>query len=347
MRKKARTRRAAGTALPSVAVIGAGNWGTSLVHALQRAGFPLSEVVVPRSRSSQEIPTEFSVTTLSRAALDASILWLCVPDSAIAEVTRRVVARVAKRPEQLSGQIVVHSSGVLNTSVLSPAARAGASVATVHPVMTFPTRTPVELTGVPFGVEADASVRHRLDAIVHRIGGVPFALDSSAKALYHVVGMFASPLLVSLLAAAHETAELAGLSSLQAKRVIEPIARASLANFFSKGKANSFSGPIARGDLASIHLHLRALSPHPILADLYRSLVVCALETLPARKAKEIRRVLQGYGPGEVRRNAASAAAKVKNVRDAPAVLFGPVRNYGGRAQSKRADSSPMGKIKG
>jgi predicted short-subunit dehydrogenase-like oxidoreductase (DUF2520 family) len=293
MTKSVRTRSARAAAVPSIAVIGAGNWGTSLVHALHKAGFPLSEVVVPRSRSIPKMPRGFPVTVLNRAALDASILWLCVPDSAIAEVTRRLVQRVAKRPKQLSGQIVVHSSGALNTSVLSPAARAGASVASVHPVMSFPTRTPIELTGVPFGLEADASARHKLNAIVRGIGGVPFALTSSAKALYHAVGMFASPLLVSLMAAAHETAELAGLSSLQAKRVIEPIARASLVNFFSKGKANSFSGPIARGDLETIHLHLQALLPHPILADVYRSLALCALDTLPARKAKEIRRVLQ------------------------------------------------------
>ncbi|HEY4048764.1 MAG TPA: Rossmann-like and DUF2520 domain-containing protein [Acidobacteriaceae bacterium] len=297
--------------MPSVAVIGAGNWGTSLVHGLHKAGFPLSEIVGSRSRSVLEMPSAIPVIKLNRAVLDASVLWLCVPDSAIEEVTRRIVQRTAKRPAQLKGQIVVHSSGALNASVLDAAARAGASIASVHPVMTFPTRAPVQLSGVPFGIEADASARPKLNAIVRRLGGVPFALSSSGKALYHVVGMLASPFLVSLVMAAQQTAELAGLSSVQAKRVIEPIVRATLANVFSKGKMNSFSGPIARGDLASIQLHLQALLPHPIVAEVYRSLALYALGALPARNSAAIRQVLERDMPEQ---NRARAAARDKNL---------------------------------
>jgi predicted short-subunit dehydrogenase-like oxidoreductase (DUF2520 family) len=323
MKTKSRTRRATAP-LPSIAVIGPGNWGTSLVHGLHKAGIPLSEVVASRSRSIREMPPAIPIIMLNRAVLDASVLWLCVPDSAIAEVTRRIVQRLAKRPAQLKGRIVVHSSGALNASVLGAAARAGASIASVHPVMTFPTRVAVQLSEVPFGIEADAFARPKLNAIIRRLGGVPFTLSSSGKALYHAAGMLASPLLVSLMTAAQQMAELAGLSSPQAKRVIEPIARASLANVFSKGKANSFSGPIARGDLASIHLHLEALSQHPILAEVYRSLALYALDALPARNTRAIRRVLKREMPEQKR---ARGTAKDKIFRDVPAAVFDPVRN--------------------
>jgi predicted short-subunit dehydrogenase-like oxidoreductase (DUF2520 family) len=261
----------------SVSIIGPGNWGSSLVHALELAGVPLREVIVPAN--------------LNRARLQGDILWLCVPDAAIAPVARRIVRRAG--PRGLKGQIVVHSSGALSSEVLQAAAKAGASVASVHPLMSFPTRTPVPLHGVPFGVEAGVASRRILYALVRRIGGSPFLIKAGSKALYHAVGMLSSPLLVSHLVAAQEAAALAGFSPRQARLLIEPIARASLDNLFLRGAGKSFSGPIARGDVQTIRLHLQALEPHPMLADVYRSLALYALEALPAQGKKALRRLLR------------------------------------------------------
>jgi predicted short-subunit dehydrogenase-like oxidoreductase (DUF2520 family) len=278
----------------SVSIIGPGNWGSSLAHALVVAGVGLDEVIVPSGRGSRSYAPwarALPRTTLDRARLEADILWLCVPDAVIAQVTRQLVKRVVKRvgARGLKGQIVVHSSGALSSIVLQAAAHAGASVASVHPVMSFPTRTPVALEGVPFGVEADAPGRRILNAIIRRIGGRPFAVKTANKALYHAVGVLSSPLLVSHLAAAQEMAALAGFTSRQARQLIEPIARATLDNFFLRGTARSFSGPIARGDVQTIRLHLQALEPHPILAGVYRSLALHALDALPAPGRKELR----------------------------------------------------------
>jgi predicted short-subunit dehydrogenase-like oxidoreductase (DUF2520 family) len=278
----------------SVSIIGPGNWGISLAHALVVAGVGLDEVIVPSGRSGRRYAAwahALPRTTLDRARLEADVLWLCVPDAAIAHVTHRLVKQVVKRlgERPLEGQIVVHSSGVLSSTVLQEAARAGASVASVHPMMSFPTRTPVALEGILFGVEADSSSRRILNAIVRRIGGRPFAVKTANKALYHAIGMLSSPLLVSHLVAAQQTAALAGFTSREARRLIEPIARATLDNFFLRGAGNSFSGPIARGDAQTIRLHLQALEPHPILAGVYRSLALYALDALPAPGRKELR----------------------------------------------------------
>ena len=280
---------------PSVSIIGPGNWGSSLAHALGAAGVPLREVIVRAAsrRSAVKSVRSLPLTTLDRAQLDADVLWLCVPDSAIAQVTRRLVRQVAARASNLQGQIVVHSSGALSGQVLKIAAHAGASVASVHPLMSFPTRTPVALQGVPFAIEADGAARRILNRIVRRIGGRPFAIDAAGKTLYHAVGMLSSPLLVSHLVAAHQVAALAGFSPRQARRLIEPIARATLDNVFLRGAGKSFSGPIARGDVQTIRLHLRALKPHPMVAGVYRSGALYALEALPAPGKRELRRLLR------------------------------------------------------
>ncbi len=280
------------------------------------AGVPLNEVIA-RALRAPRTPV-CPLITLDRAQLQADVLWLCVPDGAIAQVTRRLVQRVNVRGSSLEGQIVVHSSGALSSEVLKAAAQAGASVASVHPVMSFPTRKPVSLQGVPFGVEADAASRRILNAIIRRIGGRPFAIKAASKALYHAVGVLSSPLLVSHLAAAQQTAALAGFTSREARRLIEPIARATLDNFFLRGAGKSFSGPIARGDAQTIRLHLQALEPHPILAGVYRSLALYALAAL-TRPGKKSVRCGAGTLPATVRNyQAGSRKGKWRWTRERP-----------------------------
>ena len=279
----------------SVTVMGAGNWGSSLVHALTDAAVPLDEVITRTTRRSSG-GKRLPVTTIGRARLGADIFWLCVPDAAIAKTTRLLVQRTKRCGSDLQGKIVVHSSGALDAGVLQAAADAGASVASVHPMMSFPTRTPVSLKGVPFGIEADIeadkATRGILSHLVRRLGGQPFAIEPAGKALYHMVGMLASPLLVAHLGAAQQAAELAGFTPRQARDLIEPIARATLDNFFVKGPMKSFSGPIARGDGSTIRLHLQALQPHPMLAGVYRSLARYGLEAFSGRNVAEMRGLL-------------------------------------------------------
>ena len=258
-----------------VAVIGAGNWGGSLAAGLKRAQIVPCEVV---KRNGWR-----------RAKLDARVIWICVPDGAIAAVAEKI----AVRRGNLRGQIVVHSSGALCVDVLESARWAGAKIAAVHPVMSFPTRRVVPLEGVMFGVEArDAAVRRELSALVRRMGGVSFAMKAEGKALYHAAGIFASPLLVAELTAAMKTAELAGLDAKTARAWVKALAEATVRNVFARGPERSFSGPFARGDVETIRLHLEALAEHPILNEVYRALARHALSTLPVKNRLAIEKAI-------------------------------------------------------
>lgn len=269
----------------SVAVIGAGNWGGSLVAALKRTGVGPVEVVRRGGWAG--------------ARLDARVIWVCVPDGAIAEAAQKIAKRAHELHGEngLHGQVVVHSSGALTADVLETARQAGAKIAGVHPVMSFPTRRVVSLDGVMFGVEArDAVVRRELHALVRRLGGVPFTVKAEAKALYHAAGVMASPLLVAELAATMETANLAGLDKKTAAKWVQALADASVKNLFTHGPEQSFSGPFARGDAGTIDLHLAALEAHPVLADVYRALGRYAVERLPVKKQTELKRTLGKTG---------------------------------------------------
>jgi predicted short-subunit dehydrogenase-like oxidoreductase (DUF2520 family) len=267
-----------------ISVIGLGNWGSSLVPALTSACIPLREVIVRRKQRSR-----LPLSTWKSAKLDAGILWLCVPDSSIVSTVQEIVSC---HPD-LSGQIVLHSSGALTVAALEFAKRAGARVASVHPVMTFPTRDIISLHGILFGIETeDAVTRKILYSLVRRLGGKPFDLHSENKAMYHAAGTLASPLLVSALTAAMEAARLAGLDEKTLRRWVQSLAEPTVRNVFARGPGKSFSGPFARGDAETIRLHLQALQEHPILAAVYRSLAGFALEALPVKKHETLAKTL-------------------------------------------------------
>lgn len=253
----------------------------SLIAALKHAGLEPHEVVRRNN--------------WGRARLDARVLWLCVPDAAIAQAAEKIAAR----RKDLRGQVVVHSSGALTASLLEPARRAGAQIAAVHPVMSFPTRVVVPLTGVMFGIESrNVAVRRELSALAKRLGAVPFPVQPETKALYHAAGVLASPLLVSALVGAIETAQCAGLDRETATTWVRALAEATTANVFTRGPRLSFSGPFARGDAETIRLHLQALAEHPILAEVYRSLARHAIDALPVKNRRALRAaVAEGATP--------------------------------------------------
>jgi predicted short-subunit dehydrogenase-like oxidoreductase (DUF2520 family) len=257
------------------AVIGLGNWGSSLAAALDAEGL-LAEQVHARRHGA-------------RIRLDARVLWLCVPDAAIASTAEWLVAE----REDLSGQVVVHSSGALDRSVLAIAERAGARTGSVHPMMSFPTRRVVALRGTRFGVETgDAATQRELFTLARRLGGRPFAIDGKGKAMYHAGAMFGSPLLVSTLAAGVRAMREAGISEKEALALLGPMAAATVANIQKRGLARSFSGPLARGDAATVKLHREALAGHPLVAHVYDGLASLAAEDQPSADRAAIQRAL-------------------------------------------------------
>ena len=271
-----------------VAVIGAGNWGSSLAAGVVAAGIPLLEVVVRGAPKQGAKFSDRAAVTWETAKLDARVIWLCVPDGQIAAVS----ARIAARRSDLRGQLAVHSSGALTIAALEAVSKSGAGVGGIAPVFSFPTRVPVPLRNVMFAVEPGPGQSRNMAALVRRLGGKPLRLSSENKGLYHAAATMASPLLVSELQAAVTTAELAGLSSREAHAVVGVLATATLRNFMTRSPERSFSGAFARGDAETVELHLRTLLKHPNLRGVYLALARNAVQSLPVRNRPRLERVL-------------------------------------------------------
>jgi predicted short-subunit dehydrogenase-like oxidoreductase (DUF2520 family) len=278
---------------PSIAIVGAGRLGTTLARRLTDASYSIAEIIVRTNSRSLPAAGKLSrrvgarVVTKLATRLDADLIWFCVPDS---EVTK-TAALLAKR--NWRGKIAFHSSGVLTSDALDSLKKIGAAVASVHPLMTFVAGSTPDLRGVSFAIEGDIPATRAARKIVRDLGGEAVPIKKKDKAAYHAFATMICPLLVSLLAASEAAAASAGISSGKARRRMMPIIRQTLVNYLRLGPAAAFSGPIVRGDAATIRQHLRTLAKTPPAKDAYLGVARAALEYLPSRNQKELQKLLR------------------------------------------------------
>jgi predicted short-subunit dehydrogenase-like oxidoreductase (DUF2520 family) len=209
-----------------------------------------------------------------------------VPDRAIASCAKKI-AGAASTPG-----IAFHSSGALSSDELEPLRRKGASVASVHPLMTFVPGSRPTLTGVPFAVEGDSAAVREARAIIRNLGGRAFPIAKRSKAAYHAWGAFASPLLIAALVTAEQVAAAAGISTPRARKMMLPIVQQTIANYARLGPAHAFSGPIIRGDAATLQKHLEILKRAPAARQVYLALARSALKSLPAANRARLKKIL-------------------------------------------------------
>jgi predicted short-subunit dehydrogenase-like oxidoreductase (DUF2520 family) len=230
-----------------------------------------------------------SASLLHRARLTADIVWLCVPDSQIAG------AAAALRGRDLKGKIVFHASGILSSRALRDLSRKGASVASVHPLMTFIPQSLPDLRDAIFDIEGDRRALTAARTIVRRLQARPLELHSRQKPAYHAFATMICPLLVSLLASAEKFAAEMGLSRDTARKGMMPIVRQTLANYGRLGPNPAFTGPIVRGDTETINQHRMALAGDASARAIYAALGRAALKNLPVKNADKINSLLDGF----------------------------------------------------
>lgn len=281
-------------------MVGAGSLANFLAVALHNAGFTITEIIardLPQSRRHARTlaaKVGAQAATIHSARLDAALLWFCVPDGQIRSAASALAAHLAARADQkVEIRFALHSSGALSSGELNPLRTAGAAVATAHPLMTFVAGSHPSLTGVPFAIEGDTPATRVARRIVRDLGGESFALPASRKAAYHAWATLTSPLLLALLVTLEQAALAAGLTRQDARRKSLPIIRQTLENYSRLGPAQSFSGPLVRGDAATVAKHLTVLKKHPGAREVYVALARAALRGLPVKNREELKRLLR------------------------------------------------------
>ncbi len=261
-------------ALSPVTVVGPGRLGTTLAVALARGHWP-GVLLSGRSGPALTAAAAYGPAVPATRALQdvdpSAATWIiAVSDDAIADVAGRLVAdgRI------LDGAVVLHLSGAHSSRALEVCRQAGAATGSLHPLQTFPDPgVGLEvLPGSHWFAEGDDAALGRARHLVDFLAGHFHVIETGHKVLYHAAAVFASNYLTCVLGASLQCAEAAGLDPGEILPALAPLSRAALEAAVRSGPGQSLTGPLSRGDAATVGAHLEALGERPELARLYRAL---------------------------------------------------------------------------
>jgi predicted short-subunit dehydrogenase-like oxidoreductase (DUF2520 family) len=263
-----------------VGFIGAGRLAASLASALHVAGYCVAAVASAREESARRLAGSIGSPMLVGRAEDVArrcdLVFLTVPDAAIEGLASSI--------EWRHGQAVVHCSGALGLEVLASAAVRETSIGCLHPLQSFPSREgdPTRFRDITCGIEANGALSATLETMVADLGAETVRLEGVDRARYHVAAVLASNDVVALMVAAVRVWEQAGLPREAARGALAPLLLGAAENIADRDLREALTGPIARGDVATVRRHLEALD-EPALRELYRRLGVELLRLdLPA-----------------------------------------------------------------
>ena len=195
----------------TIAVIGAGRLGGVLARSLRTAGFR----VLGPLRRDDSMPS-------------ADIALLCVPDAAIP-----AVAFVARSHVRLVG----HVSGATPLDDVD---------FSLHPLQTFTgSETPDVFHGIGAAIAGRTPEALAIaEQLARALGAEPFPVDDAHRASYHAAASFASNFVLTVLDAAEQLAQTAGVD----RAALAPLVRQTVDNWAVSGAVAALTGPIARGD---------------------------------------------------------------------------------------------------
>ena len=185
----------------------------------------------------------------------ADAVLLCVPDAQIAAAAALITP----------GRLVGHCSGATGLEGLAPH-----EAFSLHPLMTVTGQRP-SFAGA--GAAVDGTTPRALEfarSLAEALGLRPVHVAAKDRALYHAAASMASNFLVTLEAGAERLAAEAGVE----RDLLVPLVRATVENWAALGPEQALTGPVARGDEATVALQREAIADRaPDVLELFDALV--------------------------------------------------------------------------
>jgi predicted short-subunit dehydrogenase-like oxidoreductase (DUF2520 family) len=248
-----------------IAIVGAGAVAQALGRLMVAAGEPVAAVAA-RNRARAEEAARFigvsgrpiDVVALDEVPRVATHVLIAVSDQGIEPVAAALASA------GLEDGVAVHTCGARGADALSALASHGVACGMVHPLQTVMSRDQ-GIIGLPaawFGLCGDRAAVAWGEQIAESVtGGRGRALYIRPDRLsyYHAGAVMGSNAVMAVLDVALILIEHAGVSPDDARHGIAPLARTSLDNALISGPQAALTGPVARGDAATVAAHADAL----------------------------------------------------------------------------------------
>jgi predicted short-subunit dehydrogenase-like oxidoreductase (DUF2520 family) len=278
---------------PTVSIIGPGRLGVALGIALHSVGYQIVSLVGRREKELRkaakvlDVPLETLVAKDLEKYRPADLVIVAVPDDRIADVARSLTnVDSRQRPT------ILHTSGALSSSVFSDLAKKGWRTGSLHPLASIsePVAGAELLKKAFWCIEGESYASRLARRVVKDLGGQSFSIDSKDKPLYHAAAVMTSGNVTAVFDVALQMLERCGLTRSKAQKVLLPLLQSNTTNLVHSSPAEALTGTFARGDLATMELHLSALNKKGMqeALTLYRILGEHSLELAENRISSDV-----------------------------------------------------------
>ncbi len=251
-----------------VVLVGAGRAGRALSAAFRAAG--VAHSLVDRIGIIEQLGSVVPPTR-QRAVQQASAILVAVRDGQL-DVA---LDELRERDGVLAGTVVLQVSGSAEPAARERLAAVGVHYGTFHPLLPLidPSLASFRLQGSVIGIEGDAAAHKVASQLATRLGATTIEIPRAERAAYHAAAVIASNFPVTLAALAEGLLSRIGVDSIAAHRAVRALMAASVENLAAAPRAlDALTGPIARGDVATVRAHTTALHGSRPYHDVYEVL---------------------------------------------------------------------------
>lgn len=246
-----------------VNIIGAGHLGKTIGHLLVKHQLVNIGAICNRTKRTTTNAIKFigqgKYCPMISELPPADITFITTPDDLISATCEEL----SRNPFIKMGSVVLHCSGSLSSDALISIKAKGCYVASAHPMRSFakPELSVAQYSGTYCAVEGDKEALAPVCFLFNAIGSTTYEIDRMKKSSYHAAGVFASNYLVTLAQQALSCMKDAGVENEMAMHVITNIMRGTVSNLEKTlSPEQSLTGPIKRGDIATIMNHMASLT---------------------------------------------------------------------------------------
>ena len=286
-----------------IGFIGAGKVGRALglyfkSHELDISGY--YSRTLESSKEAAILTGSREHMTLKALAESSDVIFIAVPDQAIKEIDCEAAAMIHEY--FIDCKITwIHVSGAHSSDCLAEIKTACCAVGSMHPLQSFgePVSSAARLSRTWFTLEGTERAVQTVKTLLNKADGNYSLIKAENKPLYHAGACVVSNFLVTLLESGIQYFEAVGMEREHIFKAIEPLIEATLYNISKKGTIDALTGPIVRGDINTIGIHLQALGERlPSELDFYKTMAlktVLILEDkrLTQEQVKKILRILE------------------------------------------------------
>ena len=298
--------------MKKVGFIGAGKAGCSLGRHISENGGGAYAVAGYSSRNigsaheAAAIAGGRAYETAEALAADCDILLVTVTDGQIVEVWKQLhSALLCGREGRVNrdGPLLVgHCSGNLSSDVFGEDAEPSPvfSCGSVHPLVAIHDRETAykKLEGAYFTVEGDKAFTDFASGLLTTLGNPFSIIAAEQKTLYHAACVMVSNLVCGLAYEGMEAFRACGLEGAFAESAWRALFLGNAESVAGLGPVLALTGPVERGDTATVARHIEALSgdTREIYLRLSRTLVKAAQEKNPDRDYSALKQLLENTG---------------------------------------------------